>query len=88
MKDCLTGVELIIADVLGVALGAALDDGRIVVDLNGSQVHWGAVLGLDHNDVPGNIMQDTLGLSTRHWATAVDAWMAQLHYEASQRERR
>jgi hypothetical protein len=49
----------------------------------------GHLLGLDHNgDTPGNIMQDTLSLSTRRWATAVDAAIAQMLYEANERERR
>jgi len=33
-------------------------------------------------------MKDALGLSTRRWATAVDAALAELLYEAGQRERR
>jgi hypothetical protein len=48
----------------------------------------GHLLGLEHNDAAGSVMQDTLGLSTRRWATAVDALMEQLGYEAAQRERR
>ena len=49
----------------------------------------GHLLGLDHNDdTPGNIMQDTLSLSTRRWATAVEAAIAQMLYEANQRQRR
>ena len=48
-----------------------------------------SALCMDQNDeMPGNIMQDTLTLSTRRWATAVDAAIAQMHCEASQRERR
>ena len=48
----------------------------------------GHLLGLEHSDAAGSVMQDTLGLSTRRWATAVDAAIVELMYEAAQRERR
>jgi hypothetical protein len=48
----------------------------------------GHLLGLEHNDEAGSVMQDTLGLSTRRWATAADAAIVELMYEAAQRERR
>jgi hypothetical protein len=48
----------------------------------------GHLLGADHSDRPGSVMEHTLGLSTRRRADAVDAAIVELMYEASQRERR
>ena len=48
----------------------------------------GHLLGLEHSDEAGDIMQDTLSLSTRRWADAADAALAQLSYENWLRERR
>jgi hypothetical protein len=47
----------------------------------------GHLLGLDHTGVAGHIMQDTLSPSTRRWAEAADAALAQLSYEDWLRER-
>jgi predicted Zn-dependent protease len=48
----------------------------------------GHLLGLDHSEIAGNIMQDTLSLGTRRFADAADAAMAQLCYEDWLRDRR
>jgi predicted Zn-dependent protease len=48
----------------------------------------GHLLGLDHSDLAGNLMQDTLGLSTRRWADAVDAAIAELIYQTGGGRRR